>query len=448
MKSRITQFILIVAITPIFLVGETRAQQGLSISTEEAVRWREDLRVLAAEIPARHKNAFHTTSAETFAASVAALHKAIPAMARHQIIVEMARIVALVGDGHTSISPTRDSEIRFNTVPVKLYFFKDGLFVRATTIAQRAWLGARIIKIGSATPAEALARVSEIIGRDNTWGARFFAPHLLVMPEILHALALSEDPRRATLLLERDGKQETVHFVATEAAQMMAPDTDMSWLAQPGWIDWRNTEEKSSNDSPLWLRDPANEFWMSHLSSSKLLYVQINKIANKPDETLAAFGKRVRLLADSDSVETLVLDLRLNRGGNGALLPPLVRELMKAKTDRYGHFYVISSRGTFSAAQFLLDRLETYTQAVFVGEPSSSKGNAYGDSRRIRLPNSGITVRASIYYWQDWHPLDQRMFIEPAIRAELTSEEYRNGIDPSLAKIHEDVQMRKSETAS
>ena len=320
MKSRITPFILIVAITPIFLVGETRAQQGLSISTEEAVRWREDLRVLAAEIPARHKNAFHTTSAETFAASVAALHKAIPAMARHQIIVEMARIVALVGDGHTSISPTRDSEIRFNTVPVKLYFFKDGLFVRATTIAQRAWLGARVIKIGSATPAEALARVSEIIGRDNTWGARFFAPHLLVMPEILHALALSEDPRRATLLLERDGKQETVHFVATEAAQMMAPDTDMSWLAQPGWIDWRNTEEKSSNDSPLWLRDPANEFWMSHLSSSKLLYVQINKIANKPDETLAAFGKRVRLLADSDSV-----NLALASPWRTARAPPLPR---------------------------------------------------------------------------------------------------------------------------
>jgi len=27
---------------------------------------------------------------------------------------------------------------------------------------------------------------------------------------------------------------------------------------------------------------------------------------------------------------------------------------------------------------------------------------------KIVLPNSGITVRVAIYYWQDWHPMDQR----------------------------------------
>ena len=35
------------------------------------------------------------------------------------------------------------------------------------------------------------------------------------------------------------------------------------------------------------------------------------------------------------------------------------------------------------------------TEAVFVGEPTAGKPNSYGDSRRITLPNSGVTVRAS-----------------------------------------------------
>jgi hypothetical protein len=35
------------------------------------------------------------------------------------------------------------------------------------------------------------------------------------------------------------------------------------------------------------------------------------------------------------------------------------------------------------------------------------KGTAYDDSRKIILPNSGITVRAAIYYWQDWLPTDK-----------------------------------------
>ena len=56
-----------------------------------------------------------------------------PTLARHQVIVELARIVARVGDGHTNVAPTRDPKIGFHTYPVKLYFFKDGLFVRSAS---------------------------------------------------------------------------------------------------------------------------------------------------------------------------------------------------------------------------------------------------------------------------------------------------------------------------
>jgi hypothetical protein len=83
----------------------------------------------------------------------------------------------------------------------------------------------------------------------------------------------------------------------------------------------------------------------------------------------------------------------------------------------------------------LVDALELYTRVTFVGEPTGSKGNAYGDSRRIVLPYSGITVRASVYYWQDWHPLDRRDATSPQIRAPLTFDKYRNNVDPALEAI-------------
>ncbi len=83
----------------------------------------------------------------------------------------------------------------------------------------------------------------------------------------------------------------------------------------------------------------------------------------------------------------------------------------------------------------LAGALEKYTNATFVGEPSGSKGNAYGDSRKITLPNSGMTVRASIYYWQDWHPQDKRDAIVPAIPAPLTFDAYRDNVDPALEAI-------------
>jgi hypothetical protein len=83
----------------------------------------------------------------------------------------------------------------------------------------------------------------------------------------------------------------------------------------------------------------------------------------------------------------------------------------------------------------LADALEKYTNVTFVGEPTGSKGNAYGDSRKSVLPNSGITVRASTYYWQDWHPMDKREATMPQISAPLTFDAYRNNIDPALEAI-------------
>jgi tetratricopeptide (TPR) repeat protein len=90
-------------------------------------------------------------------------------------------------------------------------------------------------------------------------------------------------------------------------------------------------------------------------------------------------------------------------------------------------------RSTWSAAQFLLNDLESLTNAVFVGEPSASKGNAFGDSRRITLPHSGVTARVSVYWWQDWPPWDTRRWTAPHVTAELTSADYRANADPVLS---------------
>jgi hypothetical protein len=88
--------------------------------------------------------------------------------------------------------------------------------------------------------------------------------------------------------------------------------------------------------------------------------------------------------------------MRLNRGGNNSLNRPLLLNIIKsAKIDQKGKLFAIVGRSTFSAAQNMVNDLERFTNTIFVGEPSGSKLNHYGDSRRITLPNSGMTVRVS-----------------------------------------------------
>ena len=85
-----------------------------------------------------------------------------------------------------------------------------------------------------------------------------------------------------------------------------------------------------------------------------------------------------------------------------------------------------------AAIQMLIAALEDWTAVTFVGEPSASRGNHFGDSRRIVLPHSHITVRVSTLYWQLGDPRDDRPWIEPARPAALSLADYAAGRDPAL----------------
>lgn len=173
---------------------------------------------------------------------------------------------------------------------------------------------------------------------------------------------------------------------------------------------------------------------MEHVGD--LLYAQINTVGDGEDETLAHFAQRLHDEIAATRPDKVAIDLRQNRGGNNTLIPPIIRSIIQSESiDRPGHLFGIIGPATFSAAQNLTDALEKYTNIIFVGEPTGSRGNAYGDSRKIVLPNSGITVRVAIYYWQDSHPMDQRDATVPKILAPLTFEAYRHKIDPALEAI-------------
>lgn len=423
----------------LLLVGfPARAQDDkqshlVAVNPAEASLWQEDLRFMAERMPKRHINLFHTMKPENFEAAIKSLHERIPQLARHEIIVEMARIVAMVGDGHTILRLAHEPQARFHTLPINLYFFEDGLFVRSANREHTGLVGARVVRIGNVSVEEATARARNLVGRDNEMDVKFFAPYLLIKPEILHALKISNDLETIQLTIEKEGKQQIVSIKPTNPTEVKElNDTDTSWLNEPDWTDMR---DGATVPSPLWLKDVENKFWYEYLPDSKTIYVQINEIGNKKEESLAAFSKRLFAFVEANPVEKMILDLRLNRGGRNTLLTPLVTDIIKSKINQPGKLFTIMGRSTWSAAQNFLNALEKYTNTQFVGEPSGSKGNVYSDSRFVTLPNSKINVRVSIYYWQDWNPWDTRQWTAPHLSAELSSADYRSNIDPAMKAI-------------
>ena len=398
-------------------------------------QWRADVRVMALELERRHKNLYHTVTRERFAAAVADLDARIPALERNQIIVGMMRLAALVGDGHTNVSPLKDTKFGFPSLPLKLYLFDDGLHVRAAASAHAALVGAKITAIGGLPVDEAIRRATEISPRDNEITPTMYVPVFLGMPDILHALGLSSTRDAAVLTLAKAGRSWTATVPAGAVEPSWPADTDISLVTPPGWVDARTTPQP-----PLWLQAPLDYHRLIDLPGQRALYAQLNMVTGVEGQTLDQFGQRIRARAEVTNPRALILDVRLNRGGNMDLRFRFVRELIKSE-DEDTRLFVLTWRGAFSATQSLLDDLSRYTEAILIGEPASSKPNAYGDSFRITLPNSGLTVRTSIRWHQiddgddPWTPID--------VATPLTFADYAAGHDPAL-----DAALRYAPTAT
>jgi hypothetical protein len=389
-----------------------------------AEQWREDLAFMAAEMKRRHANLYHSVSRERVDAAVADLDARIPRLQRNEIIVGMMRIAAMVGDGHTRVDPRKDAKFGFPSLPLKLYLFDDGLFVRAAAPAHAALVGAEVVEIGGVPVAEAIRRTHSISSADNGMGYKLFAPLYLAMPDILHALKLAPSRAAAVLKLRKNGREWTVTVAAGDVDPLWPPDTDVSLVTPGGWVDARAAPQ------PAWLQAPLDYHRLIPLPQHKALYAQVNMITGIPGQSLAEFAQKIRRDAEAANPKAVIVDFRLSYGGNHDLRHPFIRELVKTE-DEDTRLFVLTRRGAFSATEAFLVDLDRLTDAVFVGEPASSKPSSYGDAYRTPLPNSGISVRTSI----QWHQLkgdnrDPWTWVDVATPYRFA--DYAAGRDPAL----------------
>jgi hypothetical protein len=417
-------------------LGGAAAQEAAS----GPAAWRTDLELLAEELPRRHPLPFANIARADWDAAVADLDARLPSLDRNEWVVELQRLVALLGDAHTALDPRVLPPPPFPPFPIDpagrgyypldFFLFDDGLFIRRASPEYASLAGARVVRIGDATTDEALAAVGTTISHENEWWIKASAPWRLTIPETLDGLGLLGDGFRLELVIERDGETETV--TVTPVERRTAQGHGGGRIDRTGWSDMLE-----SSEPPLWLRHPDRLLWYEYLPDTQMLYVRYRAIASPPHgPSNREFWDEVFSVADGREVGRFVIDLRHNGGGNGFFNRNVVQQLVRRpEIDRPDVLYVIIDRGTFSAAQQLTNDLEWWTQATFVGEPTGQKPSQFGDHRPLVLPNSGITVNISTVFHQAPNPLDQRDFVPPDIYTPLTSSDYRSGNDPALAAI-------------
>jgi hypothetical protein len=256
------------------------------------------------------------------------------------------------------------------------------------------------------------------------------APERLTIPELLEGLDIAEGDSLVEIMVSHQG--EPISRTLTPVTVNELEDHHGPALDRSGWADMRSTETP-----PLWQRHPEDAMWYEWLPGRGTLYVCYRAVANEDHgQTNADFWRDVFAEVDNREPRRLVIDIRENSGGNGMLNRHVIQQILRRpQVDRSDRLFVIIGRRTFSAGQQLANQLDWWTQATFVGEPTGQQVSQFGDAVQVQLDHSRITVNISTRFHQGPNPLDNRSFIPPDIYAPLTSDDYRDGVDPAMDAV-------------
>lgn len=388
--------------------------------------WEKDLRFLQNTVHKDYSFLFKKTTAEQFDEKVEELSKAIPEMAEHEIVAGLVRIVSSFEYGHTAIH-FRGGPIKYHQLPFNLYRFSDGVFIEGIHKDYKKALGAKVLKVEGVPIEEALVAIRPIVPAENDQFFKGYGLSYLGITEILHAQGVTKKLKNeVTFTLEREGKTFEQTITAVEPQH---PPVHYGFSNPEG--DWLSVRDQSQ--TPYYLKNLDKIYYYEYLPESKTVYVRYSQIQHDDSEDIPTFFNRVFDFIEKNEVEKLVLDVRLNGGGDNFNNKHVVTGIIQSeKINLPGKFFVIIGRRTFSACQNLINEFDNYTNAIFVGEPSGENVNFYGDNREVVLPNSKIPVRLSWAWWQDKPQWQNADWTAPHLAVDLSSKDYQTNQDPIL----------------
>ncbi|MEO5945188.1 MAG: hypothetical protein ABIP79_00115 [Chitinophagaceae bacterium] len=390
---------------------------------ERTQNWQKDIDFLITAIKNQHYVYKNKDFPEVLKKKIESLKINIASYSDERMLIELQRLMFYLGDGHSYFFPFGSKITESFYLPLQFYVFSDGMFVIDADSAYTSLIGMKVKKIGSATPKKMMKEMIGFISQDNKMGAKWVGPFYIRFRGLLESYGLPANSLDVTINFEGKNGSTYIEKVA------FVPVPSLHGL--PKMVSPKNS---TIDKTPLYLSDVQTNFWLKELPEHKAIYFQFNQVRNAENESLLEFSKRLEGQLAQKKPTLLIVDVRHNNGGNGDLTPPLINVIKDFEGNQSGKIIVITGRNTFSAAQIFISKIDKETDAIFVGESSSSKPNFVGEENMVLLPYSGAMGSISNRYHENI-PNDKRQFIKPNIKIELSSKDFFNNHDPVLKAI-------------
>jgi hypothetical protein len=301
----------------------------------------------------------------------------------------VARAVAIPRNTHTTSQP----QALFHSMPLRLWWFSDGLYVVKAHPEFADLIGARIEKFGNLTPEEALRRLTPYLAGHEEWNKAISAGWLIFL-EPLHAIGASVSDEMANMTVRlADGTEKTLAMRARPSPDP-TPNHDL-WsplIPDAKSLPGRWPHALDGSTVALAYQPPVDLSGEMIRGSKRVLYIRSNVIApiggDSFDQRIATVQQMILQERPSD----VIVDLRLNTGGN-FFNTLLLTEGLPHLVPKNGRIFVLIDGVTHSAAIVTAARLKYFGRGrtLFVGSPVSDPGGFWAEGGNMKLPNSKIT---------------------------------------------------------
>jgi hypothetical protein len=359
--------------------------------------WRQDIAFLRDEF-LKVDRSFTEDASQEFLGLLNDVYEQVPSLSDNEIVVEITRAAAVSGNGHTRAYLMRNGNY-LERLPIRYYWFSDGLYVIRATEDFSQTLGARVLAINGIAPEELMSQMRELIPGSDTW-AVYKSTYLLNSPEFLNGLNVVPSADSVRITFENpDGARFTLYIRPLPLDERDTPyeawrDLSPLSLGNEDGRPWLHV--LSDRELPLYLQQPNRACNYEFLQSANVLFIQINR--NSSDETCSQsdFAEDIKKLADTISPNSVILDLRFNTGGSNEE----TKKISKGLPVWFGsakRIYIVTGPATFSAGIVTAARLKYFSgeRAVVVGEPAGEGLRMWSEGPRFTLPNSKLQVKAA-----------------------------------------------------
>lgn len=412
----------------LMLLGCSESAESTSrrLSPQEVLQWREDIDYLHQQLEQRHINLYHSVPAQQFARELSRIKTRLPQLTQAQLIVELMRVVKLVGDGHTQLNYWGGSHTHY---PLKLKIFGEDIRLVGTDTANKHLLGMRLTVIDDIAIEEVIARLSPVLqGVENSYSEKQRLTEAVSVAEVLVGAGIVEQAQQVNFSFTDDQGQQ--HRVGLHSVS-------------PQMYFGKGTAEQLTTRTPAGYSRHGSSIDGISLytnASENTAYIEFSSYPAFRD--MRKFAEALPKVFTKASIKNLIIDLRNNGGGDFFVGLALAHGLIVIDVlDWEQGIYVLTSGKTFSAAMSNAAQYRQMLNATLVGEPTGANPVGYQDADTFSLPNSDWMVMYSKRFYRFQHAATEG--VQPDVYLPLEWEAFKSGQDNQLAWILDDIAARR-----